>query len=93
MRELFLKRKKKPWTQMNTIYLQPITLHKLEKKYGQKTQIFSKKNCSISFFLKGFLAEKNMELEEIFGLFLEGCLSSSLKGQFISSLIFFKTLE
>jgi hypothetical protein len=35
----------------------------------------------------------NMELEEIFGLFLEGCLSFFLKGQFISSLIFFKTLE
>jgi len=33
--------------------------------------------------LKGYFVAKklNMEPEEIFGLFLEGCLSSSLKGQ------------
>jgi hypothetical protein len=34
-----------------------------------------------------------MELEEIFGLFLEGRFSSSLKGQFIYSSKNFKTLE
>jgi len=33
-----------------------------------------------------------MELEEIFDLFLEGCLSFSLKEQFISFLIFFQNI-
>jgi hypothetical protein len=56
---------------------------------------FSKKTfCSTSFFLKGSLAKINkMELEEIFGFFLEGCFSSSFKGQFIYSSEKFKTLE
>jgi hypothetical protein len=38
-------------------------------------------------FLKGSFAAKklDMELEETFGLFLKGCLSSSFKGQLISS--------
>jgi hypothetical protein len=44
--------------------------------------------------LKGSLAKINkMELEEIFGFFLEGCFSSSFKGQFIYSSEKFKTLE
>ncbi len=36
-----------------------------------------------SSFLKGFFATKklNIELKEMFDLFLEGCLSSFLKGQ------------
>jgi hypothetical protein len=49
----------------------------------------SSKNCfgCTSSFLKGsFVTKKlDMELEETFGLFLEGCLSSSLQGQSISS--------
>jgi hypothetical protein len=42
--------------------------------------------CCTLFFLKGSFAAKklDMELEKIYGLFLEGCLSSSLKGQLIS---------
>ncbi len=45
--------------------------------------------CDTSSFLKGPFAIKklDMELEETFGLFLEGCLSSSFKGQLISSSI------
>jgi hypothetical protein len=43
----------------------------------------SSKNCfcRTSYFLKGsFVAKKlNMELEEMFDIFLKGCLSSSLK--------------
>ncbi len=49
--------------------------------------------CTLSF-LKGFFAAKklDMELEKIYGLFLEGCLSSSLKGQLISFSNFKKIL-
>jgi hypothetical protein len=45
-----------------------------------------------TLFFKGSLARKklDMELEKIFGFFLEGCLSSSLKGQFILFLFFSK---
>jgi hypothetical protein len=45
----------------------------------------------MSLFLKGFFATKNldMELAKIFGFFLEGYISSSLKGQLISSSKFF----
>ncbi len=51
--------------------------------------------CYISLFIKGFFATKNlnMELEKTFGLFLEGYISSSLKGQLISSSKFFKILK
>jgi hypothetical protein len=43
--------------------------------------------CYTSFLLKGYFVAKKLdvELEESFGLFLESCISSSLKGQ-----LFFK---
>ncbi len=51
--------------------------------------------CYTSFFLKGYFATKqlDMELEETFDVFLEGCLSSSFEGQLISFSIFLKMLE
>jgi hypothetical protein len=47
-----------------------------------------------SFFLKGSFAAKklDMELEEMFGLFLKGYFSSSLKKKLIFSSNFLKTL-
>jgi hypothetical protein len=47
--------------------------------------------CYISPFFKVFFATKklDMELEKTFGLFLEGYISSSCKGQLISSSNFF----
>jgi hypothetical protein len=47
-----------------------------------------------SSFLKGFFViEKiDMEVEEMFGLFLKSCLSSFFRRQLIFSSNFFKTL-
>jgi hypothetical protein len=37
--------------------------------------------------IKSFVTKKlDMELEDIFGFFMEGCFSSSFKGPFISSI-------
>jgi hypothetical protein len=48
------------------------------------------KNC----FCYSFVAKKlEMELEEMFGFFLEGCLSFSLRGQLTSSSTFLKLLQ
>ena len=48
-----------------------------------------------SSFLKGFFVAKKLdvELEEMFGLFMEGFLSSCLKGQLIFSSNLFTILE
>ncbi len=50
--------------------------------------------CSTTFFLKGSFATKklDMELEEML-VFLEGCISSSFKGQLTSFSKKFKILE
>ncbi len=71
---------------MHTKSFQLTTFHKLIKEDGfwqlKKPKYFKNCFCYRSSFLKGYFVAKKlgMELEEIFGLFLNGSLLSSLKG-------------
>jgi hypothetical protein len=58
---------------------------------SEKSQIFQNLFLLHIIFLKRFFCNKkfDMELEKTFGLFLEGCFSSSFKGK----LIFFSNFK